>query len=144
MVEVKDLLNTLFKRISRKKCCEPNMQFLDSKMKCIIFKLSNPVTLQIVDSEDIFGRNLIYKSHVKEDVANGFVSYSSMFNVNRKCCYQNTEGDICESAVIIKEKVKIVSFLIPDKVKKQTKIDQNKFIFGNQIQKQLYKPWETF
>ena len=143
MVEVKDLLNILFKRISRKKCCEPNMQFLDSEMKCIIFKLSDPVTMQIVDSEDMFGRNLIYKSHVKEDVENGVVSHSSMFNVNGKCYYQNADGDMCESVVIIKEKVKMVSFLIPDKVKKQTKFDQNKYVFGNQIQKQLYKQYQS-
>ena len=143
IVDVKDLLTILFKGISRKKCCEPNMHFLDSDMKCIIFKLSNPLTMKILDSEEMFGRNLIYKSHGTEDVINGVVSHSSMFNLNGKSYYQNKDGDICESVEIIKEKVKMVSFLITDKEKKQTKFDQNKFVFGNQIQKQLYKQYQS-
>ena len=136
MVEVKDLFKILFKIISRKKCCEPNMNFRDSSMKCIIFKLTNPVTMKIVNSEEMFGKNIIYKSHVKENFANEDVSHSSMFNVNGKYYYQNTDGDICESVVIIQEKVKIISFLITDKEMKQTKMDLNEFFFGNQIKKQ--------
>ena len=58
------------------------------------------------------------------------MSYCSMFNIKGSVCYQNTAGEICESTVNIQENVKLVSFLITNKDKQQTKLDHDKFVFG--------------
>ena len=119
------------------------MHFQDSEMKCIILNLSNPVSMSITNSEDVFGRQFTYQSHVQQHNIDGDISYSSMFNSKGKVCYQNTAGEICESTVNIQENVKLVSFLITNNDKQQTKHDHVKFVFGTPQQKKLYKVYQS-
>ena len=141
-ITLKFLIDTLIQKTNLNKCCLENFQFNVSGGKCVILSLSHPVPVKINHKEQLYGVEVSIKSFISQKMENGEQIFDSNFNFKDQMYCQNTKEEICKSDGQ-NEGIILLSFLLskPDKITE--KLDSQKFIFGTQLQKQLYKQYES-
>ena len=85
------------------------------------------MTVDVQRVSMFFGKNLIYKSHIKENESNELITQMSFFESNKCILFQNINGVLELSKFGMKENVKIISFHLSRKGRSAThnvKLDQ--------------------
>ena len=88
IVNLEDIINNLIKVKLVKGCpeCNNSFQFRGTDDMFLIIKLSHAINVKILNSEDIKGKRLFYKSHYQEGIKEDQICMSSFFNCDKKTC----------------------------------------------------------
>ena len=143
IVNLEDIINNLIKVKLVKGCpeCKNSFQFRGTDEMFLIIKLSHAINVKILNSEDIKGKRLFYKSHYQEGIKEDQICMSSFFNCDSKLVYQNLTADICESKFGIHRNVKLLSVFCTNINSDQNYKESKNFVYGSKELLKLNKKY---
>ena len=131
------ILKVLISRKGNDQCCLESLSLEKTSQKIMIFHFSQTQDINIFSSQKLWGKSLIYLSHIKEQQG----SNSCYFRNNEDMLYQNCIGDICKSSFGAHKNVRFLAFSISEESSPQSMEALQHLVYGNQTLKYLQKKY---
>ena len=141
-INLKLLMEFLFKTKNLDKCCSRNLNFNNKFEKCVILRFSHAVSVNIAKKENLYGRRIKIISLINQMANIEENMYDTNFKLNDKMYCQNSKDEICKSDGT-NVKIKLMAFLVTKPEKNTEELDMQHFIFDTKLQKQLYKQYDS-